>query len=35
MNGTELFGLYPVNILDGKEGFRERGVRSKGRENLP
>lgn len=33
VNGTELCGLCPVNILDGKEGCEERGVRSKGMEN--
>lgn len=32
---TELCGLCPVNILDSKEGCKERGVRSKGMENLP
>lgn len=28
-------GLCPINILDGKEGCKERGVRSEGMENLP
>lgn len=35
MSGVELCGLCPVNILDGKEGCRERGVSFKGMENLP